>query len=387
MEHYDIIIAGGGMAGLSLAFYLSRSPLRSRSILLVDRERKEKNDRTWCYWERGDGPFEAIVYRKWRAIDFYGTSFSGSLDLGDYQYKMLRGIDFYRFMHEELQKLPNLDVRFGEITHLEDLEQGGMVVVGGKPIVAPVVFDSTYRLPQSTPRTHNLLQHFKGWVITTERDCFDPNRPRVMDFRVEQQEDCRFLYVLPFNKRQALVEYTIFNEQVLASEAYEDSLRQYIDRFLEAGSYRIEETEFGIIPMSDVAVSENPSQHIVRIGTSGGYTKPSTGYTFQRTQRYLQELVASMETTNQVPVRKQPGFPKWFKQALDSVLLNVLQNKRHPADDVFTKLFQRNPPERVFRFMDEDTSFLEDLQIVNSMPKGPFAMAVFDLIRQRALHL
>lgn len=387
MKRYDIIIAGGGMAGLSLAYYLSRSLLRNQSILLLDRERKEKNDRTWCYWERGEGPFESIVFRKWAAVDFHGTSFSGSLDLGDYQYKMLRGIDFYQFMSEELRKLPNLEVRFAEITHLEDTEQGGLVVAGGEPIMAPVVFDSTHRIPQNAPRTHNLLQHFKGWVITTERDCFDPSRPRVMDFRVEQQGDCRFLYVLPFNERQALVEYTIFNECLLAPEEYEASLKQYIDHFLEAGAYQIDETEFGVIPMSDVPVAENPSQHIVRIGTSGGYTKPSTGYTFQRTQRYLQELVTAMSTTDQVPARKQrAGFPKWFKQALDSVLLNVLQKKRHPADDVFTKLFQRNPSERVFRFMDEDTSIIEDLKIVNSMPKGPFAMAVFDLVRQRALH-
>lgn len=33
---YDFIIAGGGAAGLSLAYHLMRSPLRERSILIVD---------------------------------------------------------------------------------------------------------------------------------------------------------------------------------------------------------------------------------------------------------------------------------------------------------------------------------------------------------------
>jgi 2-polyprenyl-6-methoxyphenol hydroxylase-like FAD-dependent oxidoreductase len=38
MKHYDFIMAGGGLAGLSLAYHLVRSPLRDRSILVVDRD-------------------------------------------------------------------------------------------------------------------------------------------------------------------------------------------------------------------------------------------------------------------------------------------------------------------------------------------------------------
>lgn len=370
------------MAGLSLAYYLSRSSLKNASILLLDQERKTKNDRTWCYWENGVGPYEDIVFRKWQQVDFYGTTFSGPLQLGDYQYKMLRGIDFYDFMQRELQSLPNLEVRYGTVTHIEELANSAVAVIGNERFEGNILFDSTYRLNQKLPENHNLLQHFKGWVINTEEDCFDADRPRVMDFRIAQEGDCRFLYVLPFDKRTALVEYTIFNEHLLAQDEYERSLREYIGKFLCTGAYRIEETEWGIIPMSDVPTSENPSRHIVRIGTSGGYTKPSTGYTFQRTQRYLRELVANLETTGLPPVRNKPVFATWFKSCLDSVLLNVLQKNRHPADDVFTKLFSENPASLIFKFMDEDTTIWEDLRVVNTMPKGPFALAVFDLLRR-----
>ncbi len=384
MKNYDIIIAGGGMAGLSLAYYLSRSSLRTASILLVDHAPKTQNDRTWCYWENEPGPFEDIVFRQWQHVDFYGTTFSGALQLGDYQYKMLRGIDFYQFMQRELSQLPNLHTHYGTVTAIEELSTGVRLRVGDEQFQGNILFDSTYRLNQTSPQNHNLLQHFKGWVITTEQPCFDPARPRVMDFRVAQEGDCRFLYVLPFDEHTALVEYTIFNEGLLAAEAYEESLRAYIGQYLCAGGYSIRETEWGVIPMSDVPTHENPSRHIVRIGTLGGYTKPSTGYTFQRTQRYLRELVAKLEATGQPPVRRKPLFTTWFKGQLDSVLLNVLQKKRHSADDVFTKLFSRNPAHLIFKFMDEDTTVWEDLRIVNTMPKGPFARAVFDLLRRAA---
>ena len=35
-----------------------------KKILLIDKEPKTKNDRTWCFWEKGNGFFENIVAKK-----------------------------------------------------------------------------------------------------------------------------------------------------------------------------------------------------------------------------------------------------------------------------------------------------------------------------------
>lgn len=386
MKRYDIIIAGGGMAGLSLCFYLSQSSLRDCSILLVDREVKDRNDRTWCFWESGAGPFEAAVFRKWHTIDFFSKTFARSLSTGQYEYKMLRGIDFYQFAHQQLVNLPNLEVKYATIDTIEETTAGGLVRAGGETFLGNHVFDSISALKRSGPTNHNLLQHFRGWVITTERDCFDAEHPRIMDFRVSQQNDCRFFYILPFDKRTALVEYTVFSQQLLPEQDYQDALRSYIDRFLDAGTYQIRETESGIIPMSDETRSGSPSEHVIRIGTAGGYTKPSTGYTFQRTQHYLRELVTNLAQTGKL-VRRKWSLNGWLKRALDIVFLNVLINNRHPADDIFTRLFTGNAPRLIFRFMDENTTLLEDVRIINSMPKGPFVVAALDSVRKRIRQL
>ncbi|WP_128546072.1 lycopene cyclase family protein [Larkinella soli] len=382
MKRYDFIIAGGGMAGLSLAYYLSRSSLSDRSILILDKEVKSRNDRTWCYWETEEGPFEPIVFRKWNTVELYGPEFGGPLDIGQYQYKMLRGSDFYAFTKEHLAKFSHIEFRQATINRVKDTPQGGFVIADDQPYMADYVFDSTHALKLNEPQNHNLWQHFKGWVIQTEKPCFDQNRPRMMDFRVEQEGDCRFLYVLPFDERTALVEYTIFNDKLLTDEQYEKPLRTYIDRYLDTGGYTIKETEFGIIPMSDEPVNERPGEHIVRIGTAGGYTKASTGYTFQRTQRYLREIVRNLAADG-TPDRRQPRLRKFFKGYLDSVLLNVLQNRRHPADDIFTRLYRLNPPSRIFRFLDEDTTFAEDLKIMSTVPLGAFTVGALDVVRKR----
>jgi len=55
---YDYIIAGGGCAGLSLVMRMLKEPqLSTKKILIIDKDSKQLNDRTWCYWEKGEGFF------------------------------------------------------------------------------------------------------------------------------------------------------------------------------------------------------------------------------------------------------------------------------------------------------------------------------------------
>jgi lycopene beta-cyclase len=383
MKKYDFIIAGGGMAGLSLAYYMTQSSLRSRSILILDRDQKNRNDRTWCFWENGSGPFESIMFRKWNTVSFHGTTHAGPLDLGTYEYKMLRGIDFYTFVQNELDKWPNIERRQATINRIKDTPQGAFVIADDEPYIADYVFDSTLPLNTNQPAYHNLLQHFKGWVIKTEKPCFDPKQPEIMDFRVEQHGDCRFVYVMPFDANTALVEFTLFNDKLMTDAEYDADILQYMVRFLDTGTYQITETEYGVIPMSDTHTEENPSEHIVRIGTSGGHTKASTGYTFQRTQRYLRDIVANLAATGN-PNRNPPWFNKRFK-LYDSIFLNVLQKHRHPAADVFTRFYAENKPVKAFRFLDEDTRFFDEIRLFTTMPWWPFTAAFFDVLRRKLI--
>lgn len=380
MKKYDFIIAGGGMAGLSLAYYLTRSSLRDRSILILERELKNRNDRTWCFWEKGASPFEPILFHSWTTASFYGPGYTGRLGMGDYRYKMLRGIDFYAFVEQQLAQFPNIERKQATINRIKDTPQGGFVIADDAPYLADYVFDSTYQLTLDQPENHNLLQHFKGWFVETERPCFDPAVPTIMDFRTDQHDDCRFVYVLPFDTNRALVEFTLFNQRLLSSDEYEYALRHYLSQHIDTGAYQITDVETGVIPMSDVTTTETPSEHIIRIGTAGGYTKPSTGYTFSRTQRYLRELVDNIAKTGK-PVRRVPWLKRRFA-LYDSIFLNVLENNRYPADALFTRIYARNPV-RVFRFLDEDTTFPDELRLFATMPTRPFLVALMQVLRRK----
>lgn len=382
---YHYIIAGGGMAGLSLAFYLNQNPyFKEKTILIIDRDEKNINDHTWCFWEQGFSPFEQIIFKQWKGVWFHGThNFSQFLDLEDYSYKMIRAIDFYEYIFSTIKNNTN-------ITFLQaDVSETGEIVKTNKGnfYASEFVFDSCYRSKYDNPKHHNMLQHFKGWVIETTKPIFKVTEPILFDFRTEQKNELRFVYVLPYSETKALIEFTIFSDNLITDAEYEFYLKKYIEETLKVGAYKINtdeytisETEFGIIPMSDEIHEVSPTPKVIRIGTSGGYVKASTGYTFQRSQRFLQNLVTSLETNDNVSNGMKPNLWKGF---LDTVLLNVMLKNRTPQDSVFTGFFKHNKASKVLKFLDEDTSFFEDVMFINTVPKPPFIKAAWDVLRKK----
>lgn len=379
---FDYIIAGGGMAGLALAFYLSESRLRDKRILIIDRDAKTANDHTWCFWEKSEGAFEPVVFRRWKGVWFHGTrAFSEFLDLGEYVYKMIRAVDFYEFVFSRINQNPNFTFLHANI---EKIENAQVVTDRGEFTAREFVFDSFTRKNYDNPKYQNLRQHFTGWLIETEKPFFNADEPTLFDFRVEQAGDCRFAYILPFSATKALIEFTVFSENLLPPDEYNFYLRKYIGEVLQIEKFEILETETGVIPMSDEPHKENPAPKIIRIGTAGGYVKSSTGYSFERTQRRLKSLVEDLEIQDS-KLKIQDSKTKNWKIFLDSVLLNVLRSKKHAADDVFTLLFSQNKTKQVLKFLDEDTSLAEDLAIMRTVPRAPFAKAAMQIAVKKIL--
>jgi lycopene beta-cyclase len=371
-NRYDYILVGGGMAGLSLAYYLNKSLLRDKKVLLIDRDIKQENDHTWCFWEKERSAFECIVFRKWQHLWFHGVErFTRLLSLGTYRYKMIRAVDFYDFIGKELTQNPAISFVQANVLDIEESENGGKVHTDKGIFEAKEYLFDSVSVPSFQKEAYqNMLQHFLGWVIETDEPVFKPEEATLFDFRIPQEKECRFVYVLPHSEKKALVEFTIFSDNLLSQALYEEALSDYLSSTLRLQSYRITEREFGIVPMSDEPLAQQVSPHVIRIGTAGGYVKTSTGYSFQRTQRRLKRLVSSLEKGH-IQLTKSS---KW-KAFLDSVLLNVMLTGKHSSDAIFTHLFRDNPTERVLRFLDEDTSLWEDLCLMNTVPILPFLKA------------
>ncbi|AUC86725.1 lycopene cyclase [Polaribacter sp. ALD11] len=379
---YDFIIAGAGCAGLSLLYKILQEPtLQEKSILIIDKDTKNSNDRTWCFWEKNAGSFESIVHAKWNTLEFLSTGFEKKLDLGTYTYKMIQGIDFYNFVI-------NFAKQFTNVTFLQE----NIVAITSDAILATVktednlyaaktVFNSTNLFNPEITEENSLLQHFKGWVIKSKKPIFDFEIGRLMDFRVSQENGATFMYVFPTSTTEALVEYTLFSSTVLNKETYDSALKKYIKEELKIDDYTISHEEFGIIPMSLAKFQKNPKKNVLNIGTSGGYTKASSGYTFQFIQKDVSEIVEKLKLGKNLnsDISFKDKRYNWY----DRTLIDVLLSKKRTGKEIFAQIFKDNSPEKIFAFLGNESTIIEDVSIMKSLPIKPFLISGLRQLRSK----
>ena len=198
------------------------------------------------------------------------------------------------------------------------------------------------------------------------------NTAGFMDFRVPQAHGTTFVYVLPVSSRKALIEYTLFSQKLLPPHVYDDALKNYTGSSLLNTSYNIAEEEYGIIPMSNYKFKQQEGR-VVYIGTAGGQTKASSGFTFTFIQKQTR-LIADMLAAGK-PLQLKDNFTKRKFEFYDSVLLHVLHYNKMKGDEVFAAIFKKNPPQRVLAFLDNETGIWDDLKILRSVPSGIFLPA------------
>jgi lycopene beta-cyclase len=229
-------------------------------------------------------------------------------------------------------------------------------------------FSSLYKRPALQPRDHYFLQHFKGWTVRTSGHGLNTQRVHLMDFRTSQRHGTAFVYTLPLSEQEVFVEYTLFTTELLLPEHYDEALKEYIGQVLGVHEYEVVEEESGIIPMTNHRFRRAEGS-LVRIGTAGGDTRASTGYTFTHTQRTIDRILANVRSGKPVyPFTDHPAKNYYF----DSTILEVLHRGTYPGSLIFEHMFSRLPASLILKFLDSETNFLEDLRIMNSVNKKPF---------------
>jgi len=372
-KKYDYIIAGMGCAGLSLAIQLKRSSLNFSKVLLIDKDLKNKNDRTWCFWTKEKNNwFDEIVFKRWNKFSFKGDLFEKEITLNPYSYLMIKGIDFYDFCLNELKNDSRFEILTDEIKEINSKDAFAILKTKDHTYSCNYLFNSAFRTLNKKANHINYVQHFKGWLIETEMDSFNADCPVFMDFSIKQHNDCRFVYVIPFSKTKALIEYTGFSDTGLNDDFYDKELKNYIQNTLNITTYKIIETEKGDIPMVESDFINPFGDRVVNIGTAGGSSKPSTGYTFYFIQKNTKYIIHQLETGSSklVSQKRKKRFLLY-----DKILLEVLDKKEISAKNVFTDLFRKNKIKNLLAFLNEESSVAQDLLIMNSVSKKHFIKA------------
>ncbi|MEU3401435.1 lycopene beta-cyclase [Streptomyces filamentosus] len=379
----DVAIIGAGAAGLSLAWRLLCPPrgAAAPSVVLVDAPPGPLRPlpRTWCYWERGPGEYDAWLTASWRRVRLHGTDGRPvPCDLGALRYKMLTSESFARGVGPRLAGLDRVEAVAEGIAD----GPGGATVscrtADGRErrVHARWVFDTRPPSPLPPGRVR-LLQHFKGWFLRSGRPVFAPGTVDLMDFRTPQPpQGLSFGYVLPLSRHEALVEYTEFSREPLPDEAYDRALRHYAGSLLGTGGFDVRGVERGRIPMTDARYERRAGPSTFRIGAAGGAVRPSTGYAFAAIQRQTRAVAALLHAGREpLPPPAYPGR----SLLMDAVLLRGIDTGRVSGPEFFTRLFEKVPPERLLRFLDGETRPSEEFRIGLRTPVLPMLRTTAEL--------
>lgn len=372
MKHYHYVFTGAGLSALMTVYEMVMSgKFKDKSILLIDENSKKTNDRTWCFWDEND-LFNDLTFMNWHKAWFKNETFERSLNLQPYQYKMIRGLDFYNRVFELISKEENITFLNQKVLDFQELGHHCVVKTATESFTCNQIFNSIFNrnIVNNQTKFPFLNQHFIGWFIKSKEPVFTADCATFMDFSVEQRGNTRFMYVLPTSETEALLEYTLFSKDLLPREEYEKEIQKYIQK-LGITEFEIVEKESGNIPMTCYPFWSNNSKNILNIGAAGGWTKASTGYTFKNTVKKSKALVLFLlEENNLTKFHKTTKF--WY---YDLLLLDILDRKNHLGSSIFSAMFQKGNPAVIFKFLDEETSFVEDLQVIWKCPTLPFVKA------------
>lgn len=344
-----IAIIGAGAAGLSLATHLHRAGIPQLELTLVDRDFTPVPDRTWCFWDEDSVLFPEMIRKSWTRLRVVGSNGSVQQEsLSTLTYRMAESARFSLLAQNELRS--NAHIGFVAQTD-PDFER----------FDHDWIFQSIRPRPRSGPW---LKQHFLGWEIRAGSDIFDPEVATIMDFGVDQRHGFAFMYVLPTEPTQALVEFTLFSDHLIPMESYRDQIRAYLAARFPSVGYDTVREEFGVIPM--VPGDWNPgSGRMWNIGAVAGLAKASTGYTFSRIQRDSGAIARSLAATGDV-IRPAPSSA--WKTWMDAMILRIIREDPARAIAIFEHLFRVNGIESMLRFLDEQTTLRQDLAIMASVP-------------------
>ena len=387
-ERYGYVILGAGCAGLSLCHYLLEQGVDA-PILILDRKRAFADDRTWCFWDVEETPFSGRAVRRWKSWSVQAAGREVVHTSGRYPYLCLTGADFYEEALDGISAHGNVTVRLGEeVRSCKELDDGVLVVTSAGSYLAGEVFDGRGLPPDSAAlekareRDDWISQQFLGWRLRARRPVFEPETCTLMDFSVGQGRGLRFAYVLPFDDHEALVENVYLTKTGAPPGAHRAELSAYLlDRYgLSEGDYEVDGEEWGDIPMTAHRFPRRIGARIHAIGTLGGETRPSTGYTFLRVQRYCRALAASLTGPEADPGRVHP----WRYGPLDRVFLRLLRERPEDCPGIYARMFAGTPPDPLVRFLTESSSPLDDARLIGALPKLPFLRMAAGEVLDRA---
>ena len=372
--HYDLVILGGGCAGLSLASKLSEYGEKAPKVLIIEQRTNYPNDRTWCFWDIDHPEYQSLVSQSWSKFELANQERIHHFDCSQHQYLMLESHHFYEAAIKQISANPKIQLMLGQevLSTPINTDQGWHIKTTHSELTADQVIDT--RPPKKINHEDSVLwQCFVGYEIKTQSDCFSPEKMVLMDFDPAFKNGLAFLYILPTSGKKALIEYTVFSENIISKQQLITHLKKSIALRIDSQPYEILRFEHGTLPMGYQAAPQNRAATYLYAGLFAGAARPSSGYAFQRIQSWAKKCAQSIVTDHTLYAAPKENRVQSF---MDGLFLTVIKSNPTSAASLFEDLFNRCDLNTVIKFMSDMATLRDYLRIIKSLPPSPFIKAL-----------
>jgi lycopene beta-cyclase len=374
----ELLILGGGCAGLSLAMQLAQRGQHAPTTLILEQRVCYENDRTWCFWGDAKTPFAPLAAHQWQTFKVVSAGQERRIDCSATPYRMLTAEQFYNAATLALMAVPQMRLKMASSVNSEpQLRQGRwhFETPDGAFSAASVV-DTRPQRPLAQDSTL-LWQSFYGLEIECSQPVFEPSCVELMNFSAATSERVAFTYVLPLSSTRALVEFTVFAVAPFASDALALDLQSAIAERVKGATFTVLRSEHGVLPMGlagPPATGLNVDPAYVRVGLFAGAARPATGYAFQRIQWWAAKCGREI-ANGRLPIShpQEPALRGW----MDTLFLNVIRRQPELAPQLFMALFSGVASQRVIRFLGESGRLSDFVAMVWALPYKPFLRQLF----------
>jgi lycopene beta-cyclase len=374
-DRADLVVIGGGLAGLSLAMRLAQLGYGGRVRIIEPRQHYE-DDRSWAFWTTRGSVWAASATRTWDRWRFSmtdGESLTRSAEGWCYAY--VRSEEFYQAALRTIAGSPNITLLTG--TRAADIEALGDDVHvsttghGGILTARHVVDTRSPSASQCSAAT--LFQSFVGHELRLSQPGFDAEQVELMtDMRCDARGFV-FSYVLALSPTRALVEVTRFTPQPIGAAELAPDLESLLDARGWSHAERLR-SESATLPMGLPApAGAGTLRGVVRAGIGGGALRAASGYGFLRIQAWADSCAdALVQGCPPVGHPDDPPMRCW----MDRLFLRVLAS--HPArtPEFFLRLASSVPGPAFVRFMSDQAGWADHGRIIAALPPVPFLQAL-----------
>jgi lycopene beta-cyclase len=365
MNNYDFIIIGAGCSGLSLLYEMNKSNiLKNKTCAIFDKRKQFSKDKIWSYWNVFEHSFSDCLLNQWDKVIVKGNE-EIILDCREFTYQSVDSEKFYNKILKSISDNKNIKL-FLDHSVDEINEENDQIIIKSKNELfkTNLVFDSSLKINNSNDA--KIYQHFYGCEVNFKENINLNKHPTLMDFNCEQGNWTHFFYTLPLGDNKIFIETTwISDEQNYTKDQYISEINEYIQKNLNyKKEYTFGYNEMGSIPMFHYQ-QKTGYKKVIKIGAAANLTRKSTGYTFLNIQKFTKELVQKL-IKNQIISNTQIQSKYNF---LDKIFIKVLLEEKENMHKIFFRLFKKNNAKNIVNFLSNNSSFIQDIKIILSMPK------------------